>query len=42
LAIRVNTDAIGYTLINLLTDHYSEEHALPSLEALQATLKQLL
>jgi hypothetical protein len=33
-------DALGYTLINLLTDHYSEEHALLSLEELQAMLKR--
>ena len=33
-------DALGYTLINLLIDHYSEEHALVSFEALQSTLRQ--
>lgn len=33
-------DALGYALINLLTDHYSEEHAMLSLETRQSTLKQ--
>ena len=32
-------DALGYTLINLLTDHYSEEQALLSFETLHSTLK---
>ena len=32
-------DALGYSLINLLTDHYSEEQALLSFETLHSTLK---
>ena len=36
----VRSDALGDTLINPLTDHYSEEHALLSLEEFQAMLKR--
>ena len=32
-------DALGYTLINLLTDHYSAESGLLLFETLQSTLK---
>lgn len=31
------SDALGYTLINLLPEHYTEEHALLSLEELRST-----
>ncbi len=33
-------DALGYTLINLLTDNYPEELALLLFETLQSTLKE--
>ncbi len=35
-------DALGYTLINLLTEHYAKEHALLSFETLRSTLKLCL
>ncbi len=33
-------DALGYTLINLLTTHYSEELGLLLFETLQSTLRE--
>ncbi len=33
-------DALAYTLVNMLTERYSEEHALVLLETLQAMLKE--
>ena len=40
LATSERCDALGYTLINLLANHYTEEQALLLLETLHSTLKE--